>query len=228
MTSTEYLKNSYKSQLRIVAVFNVAIFWSAIISGADFSALATLLGSISIEHGVIGLFAPIGTFLLDGLLSADAKARLVYWRYRHPLPGSRAFSEHLRKEARADPGRLVEQWGPLPTDPDQQNRLWYRIYKSTDHEIRVHEAHRAWLFSRDLAAYTVLFLCIFGFASVISDAQWTVTAWYLSALALQWLTTTLAARTYGIRFVRTVLAIASQMDVLAKTDNGTGKHDKNA
>ena len=95
MTSTEYLKNSYKSQLRIVAVFNVAIFWSAIISGADFSALATLLGSISIEHGVIGLFAPIGTFLLDGLLSADAKARLVYWRYRHPLPGSRAFSEHL-------------------------------------------------------------------------------------------------------------------------------------
>ena len=65
MTSTKYLKNSYKSQLRIVAVFNVAIFWSAIISSADFSALATLLGSISIEHGVIGLFAPIGTFLLE-------------------------------------------------------------------------------------------------------------------------------------------------------------------
>ena len=91
---------------------------------------------------------------LAGLLSADAKSRLVYWRYGHPLPCSHAFSEHLRKETRADPGRLVEQWGPLPTAPDQQKRLWYRIYKSTDHEIRVHEAYRAWLFSRDLAAYT--------------------------------------------------------------------------
>ena len=228
MISTEYLKNSYKLHLRTFAVFNVAVFWSVVISGADFSALATLLSSISIEHGVIGLFAPIGTFLLDGQLSAGAKAHLVFWRYKHPLPGSRAFSEHLQKESRADPALLAEQWGPFPTEPTHQNRLWYRIYQSIDQEIRVREAHRAWLFSRDMAAYAVLFLFIFGIATFISNVKGTVTAWYLSALALQWLTTTLAARNYAVRFVRTVLAIASHMKTLAKTGNGTRKHKENA
>ena len=215
MTDTEYLKNSYKRHLKAVAVLNLIIFWSVVVSAADFSEVGTLLASISLEHAIIALIAPIATFVLDGLFSADAKERLIFWRYRHPLPGSRAFTEHLPRETRADPVRLAEQWGTLPTEPDQQNRLWYRIYRSVDHEIRVHEAHRAWLFSRDLAAYAILFLSIFGCATVISDASWTVTAWYLSALAIQWLTITLAARTYGVRFVRTVLAVASHNKTLA-------------
>ena len=216
MKNTEYLKTSYKWQLKTVAVLNLIIFWGIVVSAADFSEVGALLASISLEHGIIGLIAPIATFVLDGQFSADAKARLIFWRYRHPLPGSRAFTEHLPREARADPVRLAEQWGSLPTEPDQQNRLWYRIYKCVDHEIRVHEAHRAWLFSRDLAAYAILFLFIFGCSTVISDAQWTVTAWYLSALAVQWLTTTLAARTYGVRFVCTVLAVASHNRIITE------------
>ena len=211
--NTEYLKNSYKWRLRTVAVLNVAVFWGVVVSRADFSAIGALLSSISIEDGIVGLIAPIATFVLDGLLSADAKARVVYWRCRHPLPGSRAFSEHLGKEARADPARLAQQWGAFPADPVEQNRLWYRIYKSVEQEIRVYEAHRAWLFSRDLAAYAVLFLAIFGIVTLISDAPWTIAGWYLVGLAVQCLAVMIAARTYGVRFVRTVLAIASQLEV---------------
>ena len=81
---------------------NVAAFSVVIISDGDFSTFRNLLSSMSIKDGLLGLTAPIAAFILDGLLSADAKARIVYCRYRHPLPGSRAFSVHLLNEARAD------------------------------------------------------------------------------------------------------------------------------
>ena len=111
MKKTEYLKGSYKWQLRTVTVVNVAVFWSVVISGADFSAISDLLSSVSINDGIVGLIAPIATFILDGLLSADAKARITYWRYNHPLPGSRAFSEHLDKEAPCGSGQARSTMG---------------------------------------------------------------------------------------------------------------------
>ena len=103
--------------------------------------------------------------------------------------------------------------GAYPADPAEQNRLWYRIYMSVRQEIRVHEAHRAWLFSRDLTAYAALFLTIFGIVTLISNAPSTIAGWYLVGLTLQCLAVMMAARTYGVRFVRTVLAIASQAEV---------------
>ena len=215
----KYIKSSYKWQLRVVVVLNISIFWGVFTSGLDFSAIANTIESLSLEHGAIGILATIGTFILDGQFSADAKARLVFWRYRNPLPACRAFSYHLSRELRADQDRLLSKWGPFPTDPLDQNKLWYRIYKCFEQEVRVNESHRAWLFSRDLTAFAVLFLIILGFAAVISDAKTSVALSYTFALMVQWLTVTIAAKNYGVRFVRTVLTIASQSEFPA----GNGK-----
>ena len=206
----EYLKDSYKPQLWTVLAFNVATFWGVIVSHADLSTLIALLGAISIKDGLIGLIVPTAAFVLDGVLSPDAKTRIVYWRWRHPLPGSRAFSIHLHKEHRADPVRLSQIWGAFPEDPVDQNRLWYRIYKSFEEETRVREAHRASLFSRDVTAYTLLFLVFFGAAALFSDASWATWRWYLGALTMQYALVMMAARSHGVRFVRQVLTIASQ------------------
>ena len=215
--STEYLKDSYKWQLRAVMIVNIAVFWGVVVSRADFSAIADLLSSLSIEDGIIGLIAPVATFVLNGLVSADTKARVVYWRYRHPLPGSRAFSEHLRREVRADPDRLARGWGPFPSKPAEENRLWYRIYKSVEKDLGVHEAHRAWLFSRDLTAYVLLFLGLFGISTLVSEVPGETTGWYLVALVVQYSAVMIAARNYGVRFVRTVLAVASLIDANEET-----------
>ena len=220
MAEAKYLKHSYRRRLHTVLTINVALFWVTVVSHADFSTLADLLSSLSIQDGTTGLIAPIVAFVLDGLLSADAKARIVYWRYAHPLPGSRAFTVHLHQEPRADPHRLARKWGTLPTNPTGQNRLWYRIYMSIDGHIRVQEAHRAWLFARDLTAYAALFLIILGLATLFTDAPRFVAVWYLLGLAIQYLAAMKAARTYGVRFVRTVLALASQ-DLQDATDPPT-------
>ena len=220
MPKTEYLKDSYKSRLYIWVAMNVALFWALVIIRHDFSMSWTLLSSISIKDGIIGLITPIGAFVLDGLLSADAKARVAYWRYTHPLPGSRAFSEHLEKETRADPDRLVQQWGVFPDDPAEQNRLWYKIYRSVDSELRVHESHRAWLLARDLTGYSALFLFFLGIPAVVMDSTRDVAVWYLIALLAQYLLIMMAARNYGIRFVRTVLAVASNSQTPEDTTDG--------
>ena len=220
MAEFESLKHSYRRRLYTVLTINVALFWGIVVSQADFSTLPDLFSSLSIQDGVTGSIAPIVAFVLDGLLSADAKARVVYWRRLHPLPGSRAFSDHVHREPRADPHRLTQKWGAFPNSPTDQNRLWYRIYMSVDGQIRVQEAHRAWLFARDLTAYFALFVVLLGPATVFTDAPWFVACWYLSGLAIQYLAAMTAARTFGVRFVRTVLAVASQ-DFHGKTDAAT-------
>ena len=205
----EYLKDSYKWSLRMFAIINVAVFWGVVSLGADISAITSLIASISPKEGIIALIAPIGTFVLDGLISADTKARLVYWRYQNPLPGSFAFSRYLKTDSRIEPNHLSQRWGKFPNDPIEQNNLWYRIYKSAENEIRVREAHRASLYSRDLTNQSALFLVFFGIATFFSNTPWDATTWYLFVLAVQYLAIMVAARTYGIRFVQTVLVISS-------------------
>ena len=50
MTKTEYLKDSYKLRLYVVAAINVALFWVVVIFRADFSMIWTLLSSISLPR----------------------------------------------------------------------------------------------------------------------------------------------------------------------------------
>ena len=207
--TVEYLKDGNKPALKSFAVLNVVIFWAVFVSHVDMSTIPDLLRSISIKDGLIALIAPLATFLLDGLLSPNVKTRLVYWRWHHPLPGCRAFSKHLLRESRADPQLLIQQWGPLPEAPADQNRLWYRVFKQVETEVRVHEAHRAWLLSRDLTGYAALFFACLGIPTIIMDTPTTTAAWYIITLFSLYLLSMTAAQTYGNQLVRNVLAIAS-------------------
>lgn len=206
----EYLKDSYKRKLWVVAALNFVLFWTVIISNVDLSTFFASLKGMSIENGFIGSITPIVVFVLDALWSPTAKARIVYWRWRHPLPGSRAFTVHLYKEHRADPNCLMQNWGTFPEDPIGQNRLWYRIFEHFNAENRVLEAHRSWLYLRDLTALVFLFLICFGTAAAFTDASWTIYGWYLVALTVQYTVVMIAAHIQGVRFVKQVLVIASQ------------------
>lgn len=60
-----------------------AIYFETILD--DYKAILTLRSA-----GI--LIAPLILFILNGLLSSNQKAVLVFWRFKHPLPGSRAFT----------------------------------------------------------------------------------------------------------------------------------------
>ena len=201
----EHLKSSYKTTLWLFAVANVAIFWSAVIV-RDVSNLGQIFSSIGARDATFAALGPVAILVLSGIISASNKARVIYWRYTHPLPGCFAFTRYLPGEHRASRSVLEEKWGPLPTDPAEQNQLWYQMYRDVESEIRIHETHRDSLFSRDLTGYAVIFLVVFGVAAALSTLPWKTTGFYIGFLIVQYVALMVAARTYGVRLVCNVLA----------------------
>ena len=154
----------------------------------------------------VGLAVLIST-VLNGLLTADTKARLVFLRWRHALPGHRAFTEYALSDPRVDPNILKQNLGgALPVDPVEQNRTWYRLYKSVEKEPAVAQVHRDFLLLRDYAGLSVLFIIVNIFVGLYVISSWKVLGSYLLVLLAQYAVVRQAASHYGVRMVTSVLA----------------------
>lgn len=152
------------------------------------------------------ILLPIPALILSSLLSADQKAVLVFWRFKHPLPGARAFSVYAQADHRIDLGVLKKHVGEFPVDPREQNAKWYRLYKQVDSDPSVVDSHKNYLLFRDIAAMSLLLVPTLPVAMYFIGVDTTriliSAAWFLG----QFLVSALAARTTGIRFVQNVLA----------------------
>jgi hypothetical protein len=152
-------------------------------------------------------FALVIATVLNGLLSADMKARLVFLRWRHALPGHRAFSKYAARDARIDHAALEKlHGGLLPVDPVEQNRTWYRIYKTVENDQAVRQVHRDFLLLRDYTGLCAVFIAFYGAAGLYAIPSVKVGLVYLLVLVAQYIVVGRAASNYGIRMVTTVLA----------------------
>jgi hypothetical protein len=123
------------------------------------------------------------------------------------LPGHRAFSDHAAADSRIDVAKLKKACGnKFPDDPVEQNRAWYRLYKTVENYPSVLQVQGDFLLMRDYAAMAALFVVVFGPAALIFVPSWQVSLIYCLLLVLQLLLVCQAASTYGVRFVKTVLA----------------------
>jgi len=158
----------------------------------------------------VGLAIIVST-VMNGLLSADTKARFVYLRWQNPLPGSRAFSVHAIKDPRINLDTLKKIHGSeFPTEPTDQNRVWYQFYKTVDKNPAVLQVHRNFLLLRDYTGLSVLFIVIFGSVGFYAITSFITSACYLLLLIIQFFVVRQAAANYGVRLVTTVLAQSSE------------------
>lgn len=169
--------------------------------------LNSLLASGLTASVVASLFA----FVLNGLIPPHFKAALVFWRKpSDALPGRRAFSEHAIDDPRIDVERLRRKLRKFPTDPEEQNKVWYRLLKK--HEVRsgsVVDAHQQYLLSRDMTAMTaVLFIGYNVIAAVGAVLESPVSPMVVGDLSLmvEGVILSVVARFAGYRLVRDVLA----------------------
>jgi hypothetical protein len=172
-----------------------------------------------IESIVLSALFYIGTVVICGLLSSNLKYILIFWRWQNPLPGTRAFTHLMSKDPRIDTKILEERYAPLPTDPTDQNRLWYKLYKKHERDKSVLEAQKHFLLTRELNSVSFLSLFILGVAGyfIFSNQQlWMI---YLIGLLATFLVTAIAARNYGSRFATNILAIESVADNITQKDN---------
>jgi hypothetical protein len=200
------LKDLNRWQIWLTIAANAVVFYGA--SQWDAIAVSGFRAAIAGAANLLPVgLAVVVTTVANGLLSADLKARLVFLRWKHALPGHRAFSVYARKDPRIDFVRLQRALGNKPpAGPEAENAAWYRFYLEVQNVPAVQQVHRDFLLLRDYTGLAALFLIGFGLAALFVVATWKVFAFYLGFLVLQLIVVRHAAATYGIRFVCTVLA----------------------
>lgn len=167
------------------------------------------VGNIALARGTSSVLLPIVPLLLTNTVSQLMKARLVFWRWRNPNPGSRAFSKYVHDDDRINEGRLRKNIGVFPTDPKKQNSLWYALYKKVQDEVGVMDAHKAFLMYRDMASLSVLLLVLTVVVMGLWQFDWREIGKTATVFLAQYLLTMVSARVAGERFVCTVLSIHS-------------------
>lgn len=210
MTPPGSIKSRYRGRLKaFVALIALSVF--VVFSGSDVLR-AMLAGQwtelVDLRH-LLSLGLPVATLILDGIVTSDFKAVLVYWKWRNPLPGHEAFTVHGPKDSRVDMRALETKHGPLPTDPTEQNQLWYKLSRATADRASVDEAHYAWLLTRDLTNLSLALLIVSaGLAGTLRVGGW---EWIVlvGAQGLLYVLLSRVAANKGIRFVTTVLAEAA-------------------
>lgn len=179
--------------------------------------------AIAAFRASLTILLPIPVLILSSLISADHKAILVFWRFKFPLPGSRAFSVHAPADHRIDLTKLKKNVGEFPVDPRDQNAKWYSLYKQVDSDPSVADGHKNYLLFRDIAAMSLLLVPVLPVAMYFIGVD-AVRILISAALFLcQYLITAFSARTTGIRFVQNVLAVHASRKVTASRTTGTGK-----
>ena len=207
--SDRYLKSENQVWLFGFLVVNLAAFAVVTYIGLDgVSGAIQWVQSNWESLSAVGLGVVVTT-IVSNLISPQLKAVLVFWQWPNPLPGHRAFTRYLGKDPRIDPHRLQEKVGDLPSDPSEQNRLWYRIYRTHESEPSVMGAHRDFLLTRDITWLSFAMFILFALGSSFLGESELQTVWYPTFLASQYVMASIAAKRNGIRLVLNVLAIES-------------------
>jgi len=103
-----------------VALHVVAFMSLATQGSLDPETIKETISEIWSTEGAMAAIVIGVSIVLNGLLSGNMKAILVFWRFRHPLPGHRAFTLLGPKDPRVDIMVLEAQIGPLPPLPPHQ------------------------------------------------------------------------------------------------------------
>ena len=203
------LKARNVPKLLVVWALNVAVF-SGVVTGIldvrDVGALQALLSEAANDLGAgwpyVGLLTVVSIF--NGAVPRLVKERLVFWP--SPRPGSRAFSHFMDKDSTINRKALQEHFGPLPSDPDEQNALWVKWLHEFADDARVRPAYGLYLFARDWTTVAATTLVLAGPMALwlAEDAERTL--WYVVVLLGQCALARWLARVQGEQLVRSIMS----------------------
>jgi len=163
---------------------------------------------------LVAIAAPVAVLLLVDVLPHSLKAMFVYWKLSDMLPGTRAFTKYGPTDPRINMIRLKENIGSLPSEPREQNSLWYKLYKQVSDDPSVMDSHRKFLMYRDMAVISLVLLIISLVAFSIVQTKFPMPWFAVFLFFIQYVATALSARWSGIRLICNVLAIHSSRKVL--------------
>ena len=167
-----------------------------------------------------GFLLPAGVGLamirvINGLINGKTKNRLVFWKWKNPLPGCEAYTVYAKNDDRYTEAEVLRIFHPDSDnpekwkDPKSQNAHFYKnIFLPMQNKPAVQQAERNFLFTRDYAAISFVMLISLGVAGyfvITADHNWVL---YGLGLIVQFLLARTAARNYGIETVTNSIAQA--------------------
>lgn len=176
------------------------------------ASLSELAQSAFVRGLLFAAAGPLVAVFLNDLLPSNAKASIVFWRFKDALPGHRAFSEHAEADPRIDIAALKKRIGEFPQNPRDQNSCWYKLFQKHQLIVIVSDSHKRFLLFRDSSSLTLLILVIAWIASTLSGVPAGLQAVVVGGQAAQFLWLAISARNTGIRLVQNVLALESSDD----------------
>jgi hypothetical protein len=197
----------------------LALVWLNLGLPFDLATLARLPWSTRAWSGLVILLGPFAA-ATDSLLSSEGKARIVYLRWRSPMPGSRAFAHrNLESDQRINRARLLAALGSkFPRSPSEQNAAWYGFYERVRKDVRVELTHYEYLLFRDLTWLSLLFLTVAVLSLAFNPHARGALPILVGVPGASLLLFRTAAANRGRRFVNTVLAIASAAEAVPEKE----------
>jgi len=208
------LKGKNLTWLVAALAFDAIVLW-LFASQAPVTELASAQ-SLARRAALVSLLT-VPALLLSSLLSSNFKAVLVFWRWRHPLPGARAFSVHAPADPRIALDRLRKNVGEFPQDPREQNSRWYALYREVQAEASVCDSHGQYLLFRDLAGVSLLLTLAVPLALLAMAGATGIVLGTAAFFLGQYLLAAQAGRVAGVRMVRNVLALHASLKPAPRT-----------
>ena len=195
-----------------IPILSAYVIWCSVLffvfnlsDGVSWSLIIEEFKSINIKSSVLVVMMPLIIIVTNGLLSSETKAKIVFLRLEHSLPGHRVFSKYIKKDSRIDIDKLKDLVGDLPTDPIEQNKLWYRLYKKNENSSLIYESHKSFILTRDLAIFSLLF--IIGSIIYFIIVKWNASSTKLILIYIvQLILLIISVNNYGKRFACNVIA----------------------
>ena len=220
------LKARNVPKLAVVWLVNVTVF-SGVVTGVldvrDVEALRALVADLARDPWTGLPYAGVLTLvsIFNGMLRRSLKERLVFWP--DPRPGSRAFSQLMFKDSTIDRKALEEHFGPLPTDPVEQNVLWLPWLHEFEDDARVRPTYGWYLFARDWMAISVVTLVLAGPLALWFAHDPGRAIWYGVVLLGQCALARQLARVQGEQFVMSVLSCKASSLVSRSSGKGSSQ-----
>lgn len=104
---------------------------------------------------------------------------------------------------------LKTRFGPLPAAGDEQNRLFYKIYREYRDDVGVLDAHGRYLAARDIGTITAILMLILPWLAWWASSSAGRSLAYGVCLLGIYALCVIAAKNYSWRMVQHVLALAS-------------------
>jgi len=201
------LKSRNIKWMATFVVYNLAVYAAFTTGTVEFwTKLDSTFQAMNAGGALAAVIAPVLSIVLQGIISAEMKGRIIFLRWRNALPGHRAFSQYAQSDPRIDINHLSSKLGGLPQDPSEQNQIWFQLLKKHSDQPAVDNAHQVFLLTRDIMALSLLLLVFGGISYIIQGISCTNLLWYAVYMISQALLTGYSANQYGKRLVTNVIA----------------------